>query len=101
MAHFPSAEADGNLDLVAVLQKALCVTQLGVEVVGIDVERQTDFLDFDDALVLAGFLFPFGLLETELAVIDNLANRGLGLRGEFSPGPGCGHRPFPAPGEPA
>ena len=33
--------------------------------------------------VLAGFLFPFGLLETELAVIDDLANRGLGLRGDF------------------
>ena len=79
MPHLTAAEPNGDLHLVAFFQKALCVTQLCIKIVGINVERQTDFLDFHHALVLSGFLFPLGLLETELAVIDDLAHRRLCL----------------------
>ena len=83
VAHFAAAEPDGDFYLVAVLQKALGVTHFCVKIVGVDVERQTNLLDFHNALILTGFLLTLCLLETELAVVDDFANRRLRRRCNF------------------
>ena len=44
---------------------------------------QADLFDLDDALVLAGFLFFFGLLKAELAVVHDAADGRFGLGGDF------------------
>ena len=76
MGHFTATEADSHLDTVAFLQELLCILQLDVEVVGVDIGRHTDFLDLHHFLVLLVFLFLLHLLEAELAVIHDLADRG-------------------------
>ena len=77
--HFAAAEPDGNLYLVALLQELCGLVDLGVKVVGINVERKADLLQLDHFLVFLGFLFLFLHLKTVLAVIENFADRGLGL----------------------
>ena len=61
MTHFASAEADGNLDLIAVLDKFESVVELGVKIMGVDVEREANLLDFNDMLIFSGFLFSLCL----------------------------------------
>ena len=51
MSHFSSAEANGNLNFVAVFKEFNCVVKLGIKVVGIDVEGKTNFFNFDNFLV--------------------------------------------------
>ena len=41
------------------------------------------FFDLHDPLVLLGFLFPLGLLETVLAVVHELADGGDGVGGDL------------------
>ena len=55
------------------------LVDLGVEVVGVDVQRQADLLDLHDLLVLLGFLFPLLHFEAVLAVVQDLAHRRFGL----------------------
>ena len=81
--HFAATEPDGYLELVALRQELGGLVDLGVEVVGVDVERQADLLDFHDFLVLLGFFFPFLHFKTVLAVVQDLAHRRLGLRGDL------------------
>ena len=76
MGHFTTTETNRDLDAVAVLQELLGILQLDVEVVGVDAGRHTDFLDLDHTLVFLGFLFLLQLLEAELAIIHDLADRG-------------------------
>ena len=56
------------------------LVQLGVEVVGVNVEREAGLFDFDHLLVLLGFLLLLLLFKTVLAVIQHLAHRRNGLR---------------------
>ena len=83
MRDLATAEADRDLDLVAVLEEAAGVLHLGVQVADIDVGGQANLFDLHDALVLARFLFALGLLETEFTVVHDFADRRLGLRGDF------------------
>lgn len=74
MTELTAPEADGDLNLVAVLQEADGVVALGFKIVGIDAEAQTNLFDLNRFLILSGFLFPFGLLEAILTVVHYLAN---------------------------
>lgn len=83
MGHFPAAEADRNLDLIAALQKAYRLVNLGLKVMRIDIHRHPDFLDLHCFLVLSRFFFPFGLLIAVLAVIHDPADVGRSLGGDI------------------
>jgi len=74
MSHLTAAEADGDLDTVAISDELLGVFELGVEIADINTRRHPDFLDLHHVLVLLRFLFPLALLKTELAVIHQLAD---------------------------
>src|SRR5207247_1001037 len=52
--HLASAEADGGLDLVAVLEEADDVVLLELEIVLIDARPELHLLDHDDLLLLLG-----------------------------------------------
>ena len=62
-----------------ILQELLGLIDLGVEVVGVDVQGKADLLDLNDLLVLLGFLFALLLLEAVFAVVQDLAHRRLRL----------------------
>ena len=83
MRHLAAAEADRDLDTVAVGNEFLGVFQLGIEIAHVDTGGHTHFLDLDDVLVLSGFLFPLALLELVLAVVHQLAHGGHCLRRNF------------------
>ena len=83
MAHLTAAKTNGYLYLIPFAYKPLGVSQLGIKIMGINVERKTDFLDLHHALIFSSFFFPLGLFKTELAVIDDLAHRRLCLGRNF------------------
>ena len=75
MGHLPAAEADGDLDAVAVgeeLLRVACslVLKSPMSMPG----RHPDLLDLHHVLVLSGLFFPLALLEPELAVVHQLAH---------------------------
>ena len=85
MGHLSAAETDGNLDLVSVVEETDRMISFRLEVVGINVERQTDLFDFNYALVLFRFFFTLCLFETVFTVIDDFAYgrpAGQSLRGQ-------------------
>ena len=75
--HLSASETHRDLEAVALVEELLAVFQLGVEVVRVDAGGHAYLLDLDNALILLGFLLLLGLLEAELAVVHNLADRGL------------------------
>lgn len=78
MSHFSSAEANGNLYLVAVAEEFNGVSQLCVKIVGINVKGKPYFLDLDYFLIFLCFFFTLCLFKTIFAVIHNAANMGSG-----------------------
>ena len=80
MVHFAATEAQGELNLVAFFEEAAGRFHLGVEVMVVNHRAKFDFLQLNDLLFLAGFGSLLLFLETELAVVENLGNRGLGVR---------------------
>ena len=74
MSHFTAAETNRDLDAVSILQELQSALDLGIEVIGVDIGRHSDFLDLNDVLILLGFLFLLHLLEAELAVVHDLAD---------------------------
>ena len=83
MRDLAATEANRNLDLVAVLQEAASVLDLGVQVADVDIRRQANLFDLHDTLILSRFLLALCLLETEFTVIHDLADRRLSLRRDF------------------
>ena len=79
VSHLSAAETDGNLAAVTFSQELLSIALLDIEVIHINAGRHTDFLDLHHTLVLTGFLLALGLLEAELAVVHDLADRGHGI----------------------
>ena len=55
------------------------MVELGVEVTDVDLQGQTNLFRFHRLLILTVLFLPLGLLVTVLAVIHDLADRGLGL----------------------
>ena len=65
VGNFPTPKPQGDLALVAIIQKALDVAQLDVVVAVVGARAEFDFLDFNDFLLGFRFsrLFLFGVLE--------------------------------------
>ncbi len=83
MRHLAAAEADRDLDAVAVGKELLGILELCVEIADIDAGRHTDLFDLDHVLVLLRFLFALALFKAELAVVHELAHGGRSLRGDL------------------
>ena len=83
MGNCTLTEPNGNLQLIAALQKLLCLIYLCFKVVGIDCRKHPDFLDGNHFLILFCFLFPLLLFKAILAVVHNPADRRGCLRGDF------------------
>ena len=81
--HLTAAKTYGHFKLIARLQEFYGIFKLCVKVVRINANREPDLFDFDDFLILPGFFLAFRLLKLKLAIIHNLADRGLGLRSNF------------------
>lgn len=80
MCHLTAAEAHSDLHTVAFLEELDRVTHFGIEVVGVDAGGHTNLLDLDNTLVFLCFLFTFELVEAELSVVHDLADRRNGVR---------------------
>src|SRR5579872_95156 len=80
MAHFAAAEAQGDLHLVALLEVAVHGAGFDVVVVRVDVGAQPDLLDLDQLLPLARGALLLLLFELVLAVVEDLADRRVGVR---------------------
>ena len=74
MGDFATAEAQGDLDLVAFLEKAKNRFHLHAVVVFVDAGAKLDFLDLDDLLLLARLSRLLLLGETKAAVIENFTD---------------------------
>src|SRR5687768_12872729 len=78
VSHFAAAEAQGDLDLVALFKEALYRLHLHAVVMGVDVGTNFYFLDFYDFLLLARFVGFFLRLIFIFAVIEDFAYGRLG-----------------------
>src|SRR5581483_88149 len=81
--HFAAAEAQRDLDLVAVVEEALHRPHLHVVIVIVDGRAHLDLLDLDDLLLLAGLVGLFLLFVFVFAVIHQLADGRLVLGRDF------------------
>ena len=80
MSHFSASETDRSLDLVSACQELLSAFNSDFEIMNVDLSGKANFLNVDNLLVAAGFLFLLCLLEAELSVVHNAANGGLSHR---------------------
>ena len=81
--HLAAAEAQRDLDLVALLDERLHGAHLHLIVVLVDVRADLDLLDLDDFLLLLGFVLLLLLLVFELAEVEDLHHRRLGVRADL------------------
>jgi hypothetical protein len=84
MRHLAAAEAQTRLHLVAVVQKTDGLVLLGLVVVLVHSDRELDFLDGDDLLLLAGGSLALFLLVEVAAVVLDAANGGDGVGTDFN-----------------
>src|SRR6516162_6850559 len=83
MRHLAATETQGHLDLVAFLEESAHGFHFHVVIMVVDAGAELDLFDLDDLLPLAS-LIGFLLLEkSEAAVIEDLADRRGGIRGEL------------------
>ena len=83
MGQFAATEAQGHLDLVALLEEAANRLHLGLVVVVVNARAKFDFLHLDDFLALAGLGGLFLLKKAEFAIIEDLADRGRRIGDDF------------------
>ena len=83
VGHLATAETQRDFDLVAVLQKLEDIAHFHIVVIGIRIGSELDLFDLDDLLLFARFGFPLLLFVFELAKIHDLADRRIGIRGDF------------------
>ena len=79
MAHFTAAETQGDLHLVAFFDKAIHVAHLHVVIVRVDVGTHLDLFDILRLLRLARSIRLLLSLVAELANIEELADRRIGV----------------------
>ena len=77
--HHPSLDEDGDLDLHPFPEELDGGLRLRLEVVLVGRRGKADFLDDGLLLVLLGFPLLLSLLELELSVVDDLADRRMSL----------------------
>src|SRR5215475_10067701 len=80
MGHLAAAEADRDLDLVALLQKPAEVAQLDRVVADVGGRSELELLDLDLLRLLSGGVRFLLLLELELAEIHDAADRRVAVR---------------------
>lgn len=83
VGHFPATEEHGELDFVAVVEEIAGAVDLDAQVVVVDFGTDADFLELGLLGVGASFLLFFALLVFPLAIVHDLADRGLGLGCDF------------------
>lgn len=83
MCHFTAAEADGDLDPVALAKEFDGIAHFHIEIVDINAGRHADFLDFHHMLVFAGLFFPLGLLKAIFSIVHQLADGRDGIGGDL------------------
>ena len=79
----PTAEHDGDLDLVPSLEEANDVTLFGLVVVRIDLRPELHFFDDRQDLVAPGLPGLLRALVLELSVVHELADGWAGVRGDL------------------
>ena len=84
MTHFASAKTDGDLDLSAGLDELDSVVELGIEIMRIAIQRMPGVLDLDGMLTFSGFLLSLCLFKAIFAIVHDLADRRLCLRGNLN-----------------
>ena len=75
MGDLTAAEANGYLNLIAVLQEADRHLRLGVHIVFFDGGRQLHFLDIDNALIFPVLPLPLCLFVAVLVIIQQFTYR--------------------------
>src|SRR6266478_9148759 len=78
MRQLAPAEPHGHLDLVAFLDEFDHAAHFYIVIVVVDARAKLYFLDLDDFLLFASFVFLFLLFVFELAEIEDFANRRIG-----------------------
>ena len=81
--HLAASEHDGDFDLVAALEELLRVARLHLQVVRIDLGAHSNLAQDRGVLAFAGLALLLGLLVLELAVVEQAADRGHGVRRNF------------------
>ena len=74
--HFPHAEHDGDLDVLALLEELPGTPGFGFEIVDVDVGSELDLFDVDLMLLLLGFAGFLFLLVPEAPVVHDLTHNG-------------------------
>src|SRR5271166_1849188 len=96
MRHLAAAKAQSHLDLVAFINERLHGAHLHLIVVLINVRANLDLLDLNDFLLLLSFVLLFLLFVFELAEVQDLAHRRVGVRADLdqikADGEGALHR---------
>ena len=80
MAHLSTAESHADLDLVAALQKFLCLIDTRIKIMNIDIAGKPYLLDLYNLLLLTRFLLSLFTIEAIAAVVHNPAYRRLRRR---------------------
>ena len=80
VTHLTTTEPQGNLYFVTLLQELACCLRLRIHIVLVDVRREAHFLNLNYLLLLFGLFFFAGHLIPIFSVINNLANRRIGIR---------------------
>ena len=83
VGHLAAAEHDGDLHLVAGLQKAQHVLLLGGVVAHVDLRPELHFLNLDLVLVLTSLLGLDGLVVLELPIVHDAAYGRRGVRSDL------------------
>src|SRR3984893_9272138 len=83
MRHLAAAEAQSDFHLVALLEKPADGFHLDAVIMVVDSRTQLDLLDLDNLLLFPGFRRFFLLQEAEFAIIEDLADRGIGRGNDF------------------
>ena len=73
--HFASAEAKAHFHLHVLAEEIDGMPELHAEIMRINIRAELDFLNLVRVLVFLAFLILFGLLVTELAEVNEPANR--------------------------
>ena len=87
--HFAAAEAERDFHLVAVFEEAGHRTGLHLIIMGVDVRTHLDFLEFSRLLLLLGGVLLLLLFVAKLAIVDDLADRGVLVRRNFDEVESC------------
>ena len=81
---FPPSKADGHSNLHTTLQPTACVANLKALMMITGLWTQTDLFYLNLCLGFPGFAFLLLFFVEELAVVDDLTNGWVGIRGDFN-----------------